>query len=482
MSGSISGKIANGDWDAVRKSLRSKQSKETFKSHNFDADGYNPFQKVCSHPDAPHDVISKMVRIDKDNLFQTTNGSKKRVSPLILACETGSAETVKMLLKLSTNHNHDIVNYVVMGGEGNWDQPKLSSLEVVWLRLINPTYENHVGEKNNIDIAAQNLEHLDAVKSTADLKGKLMDTWDKSVALLWAASTGSMDMPIMGGGWHAIHAITNINRDCLHKRWCPSIVLWFALKLYPEQVKWADKDGNLPLHLAARNDRFHYALEIPGADTFSDISRKILSMTVEREIDMLSNVYLDGVRTQNKEGKLPLHVLAEFGGITSNPNLFDTLVSAAPMSIRARDPVTGLYPFMLKAVGRGPYSPYDTAGVFLLLQKDPGIVVHGTENWEMESPINQENNKMKVKEAVVAQQLKAEENFLEQKKVEWHQTEQVVDDVRDDVSLLKLLKASMASDIKQYLSRIMKMESRIKKEEKEKGPQGKQNPAITKKQ
>ena len=89
---------------------------------------------------------------------------------------------------------------------------------------------------------------------------------------------------------------------------------------------------------------------------------------------------------------------------------------------------------------------------------------------------------MKVKEAVVAQQLKAEENFLEQKKVEWHQTEQVVDDVRDDVSLLKLLKASMASDIKQYLSRIMKMESRIKKEEKEKGPQGKQNPAITKKQ
>eukprot|EP00568_Trieres_chinensis_P001278 CAMPEP_0183309796 /NCGR_PEP_ID=MMETSP0160_2-20130417/25549_1 /TAXON_ID=2839 ORGANISM="Odontella Sinensis, Strain Grunow 1884" /NCGR_SAMPLE_ID=MMETSP0160_2 /ASSEMBLY_ACC=CAM_ASM_000250 /LENGTH=462 /DNA_ID=CAMNT_0025473873 /DNA_START=71 /DNA_END=1459 /DNA_ORIENTATION=+ len=461
MASSVCNKITAGDWDAVRKALRSKSSKDTFKSHNFESSGYNAFHLACANPAAPHDVISKMVRIDKDNLFQTTQGDETKVTPLHLACETGSADTVKLLLKLSSNQNHDVVNYVVMGGEGNWDQPKVSSLEVTWLRLIDPQYENHQGDCNTAESAMENLKRMDEVKSTADLTGKLKDTWDKTLALLWAASTGSMDMPIIGGGWHAVHAIANINRDCLYKRWCPSLVLWFALKLYPEQAKWADRDGNLPLHLATMNDRFHRHLEFQTTD-LDDESVEILRRTQAREVQMLSELYPTAAKTLNKEGRLPLHLLAEFGGVTESVDVFDALLDAAPKAIRVRDPKTGLFPYMVKAVGRGPYTPYDMSGVYILLQSDPSILAYGTDSWDEAEVPEAMGDETEEEKKDAGRELSEEEAFLKRKHDEWIATERMVAG-KSEEGMLAVLKEKMASDIKQYLAQIMKLETQLKK-------------------
>eukprot|EP00567_Pseudictyota_dubia_P002108 CAMPEP_0197467492 /NCGR_PEP_ID=MMETSP1175-20131217/65590_1 /TAXON_ID=1003142 /ORGANISM="Triceratium dubium, Strain CCMP147" /LENGTH=428 /DNA_ID=CAMNT_0043003561 /DNA_START=727 /DNA_END=2013 /DNA_ORIENTATION=- len=127
---------------------------------------------------------------------------------------------------------------------------------------------------------------------------------------------------------------------------CPAVVIWHALQMYPHQSKEQDQHGQYPLTIASKN-----------------------VLTDSSVIKMLLHEFAGAAAIPCAvSGRLPL-VLSIAAGREYDDGLREIL-HAAPSAIEARDPETGLYPFMIAALGE----TCSINTVFSLLLEAPCLV------------------------------------------------------------------------------------------------------------
>ena len=121
----------------------------------------------------------------------------------------------------------------------------------------------------------------------------------------------------------------------------PPEVVWHAANLYRNQIELADRSGRLPIHHAAesigkrrRDEGIMASLEVINILLYSSIFGSTRA-----------------AGTVDKDGRYALHTAAALG--LDSDNGIDAMVSACPLSLEKRDPITGLYPFALAAAADG---------------------------------------------------------------------------------------------------------------------------------
>ena len=92
--------------------------------------------------------------------------------------------------------------------------------------------------------------------------------------------------------------------------------------------------GRLPLHIAARTPAYVPQVFEPKASTAPIIV-------------VLAQINPNAVKERDNDGRLPLHFALE-AGKTWDEGIYN-LIKFNPQSLREKDPVTHLYPFMLAA-------------------------------------------------------------------------------------------------------------------------------------
>ena len=163
----------------------------------------------------------------------------------------------------------------------------------------------------------------------------------------------------------------------------PFPLLELFLWLRPEQVMEEDPNGFLPIHHA-----LSYGATVLGYENSS--SNPLLLNTID---DWKSFVFLildkssKQCEVKSREGRLPLHYILEHSstssGEFSSPSnattmeakalqssrheIIEKLVKLYPKSVDQKDPVTGLYPFMMASSDRS--MSIDT--IFFLLRRSP---------------------------------------------------------------------------------------------------------------
>lgn len=141
---------------------------------------------------------------------------------------------------------------------------------------------------------------------------------------------------------------------------CPSPpgLFPFMTNIFRDEMKEKDEHGRLPLAVACCH---------PVANRASDAQTKI---------EMLSRVYPLAIFDRDMQGRLPLF-LALDSGVEWEEGV-NALVEKHPRSIAMRDPVTGLFPFMLAAASSSRTNEQDEtkslSTIFQLLQKDPTVL------------------------------------------------------------------------------------------------------------
>ena len=313
--------IETSDW----KKLRLIIDEGGFNLSQLNDEGMNPFHTACSKANTPVDIIAKIIQINNGALSSL---SRSRSLPIHYACETGSVTTVKLLLECTQRN----VRFYTR----NLDINERTCLDRCWLKyLFSPCKSTKLSFKDQIYLK---LNEMNEITSFKDLRQDLLDMWKKTRLVLFAASKNSTDFEKMRG-WNILPAIARCgNYDTC---WCPSLVMWFALRVNGNQIKWRDIEGNTILHIAA-SSATHKRLYVPSLITKSinfDINLSVL--------EMLAKTYPEAVNMRNKKKQLPLHL-----AIGSGKRLKDgisALTKINPDIVNATDGKSGLMPFMLAA-------------------------------------------------------------------------------------------------------------------------------------
>jgi len=118
--------------------------------------------------------------------------------------------------------------------------------------------------------------------------------------------------------------------------------MWFALKMFGNQARLKDENGNLPIHIAASKPT-HKILHIPT----SFGRKKICDEVNQCVIEMLVNYFPESAKISNAQHSLPLHLAIYSGKCWENG--ISCLLQHFPDSLDIVDPNVQLYPFMLAA-------------------------------------------------------------------------------------------------------------------------------------
>ena len=132
----------------------------------------------------------------------------------------------------------------------------------------------------------------------------------------------------------------------------PSVLIWFALRLFPEQALTRDVFGNLPLHYAI--EQFHRPMNITTAKNYS--------LPEACALKLLLNAAPTAASYHNLNGETPLYCLVELSTGYKHRNSYSSykhgnipldvimdLIRAEPRSLITRDNTTHLLPFMVHA-------------------------------------------------------------------------------------------------------------------------------------
>ena len=131
-------------------------------------------------------------------------------------------------------------------------------------------------------------------------------------------------------------------------------VLDLALDLYPHQTLEKDGLGRTPLIIALSEDTCHerYRRNNDNFDTLDFSTNALVRMLLTRSPEALC--------IPDNLGRLPLHYAVESSRKNlwfekysdSNGGAVTDLIMAEPRALEARDPKTGMYPFMIAAVAK----------------------------------------------------------------------------------------------------------------------------------
>eukprot|EP00592_Proboscia_alata_P006377 CAMPEP_0194352996 /NCGR_PEP_ID=MMETSP0174-20130528/1369_1 /TAXON_ID=216777 /ORGANISM="Proboscia alata, Strain PI-D3" /LENGTH=548 /DNA_ID=CAMNT_0039121341 /DNA_START=29 /DNA_END=1675 /DNA_ORIENTATION=+ len=328
-----------------------------------------PLHITCSSQHASMDVVQVLLEGSPTGT-ETSMRDVDGDTPLHAACRCGAPIQVLCVL-LEKEPNVVLVR----------DYEGLSPLLRLWVR-----YFVILGD-----------DVIDAVRQPADIKGDLSIAWEKTNLLLQVAHHGSIDL-IPGKTFRVVHSAAAVD--------CPRSVLKIAIALHPEQLTEVDEEGETPLFIACRSPIYKvHDLSANGYnyDDFvedgpegelgakNDEKEECLESSDDNDMDLHCLVQGDGtvVRvpsvisiileakpelirvTDISTGKLPLHASIESGKGWSEG--VESLVTAYPESVCMMDAQSGLYPFMLAAVGKKGGSA-KVRLIFELLRLNPELV------------------------------------------------------------------------------------------------------------
>lgn len=381
--------------------------------HEVPSDGCNIMllNTACRRSYVPKEIISLIVRSAGVKQFFPKVGEKpiNIPTPLHVACASGSAGAVSVLLDaLSESAGAEVQR---INHEG------LNAFDAAWLKFLSPEISIE-GERPLSKYQTNNhLKTLCEMKTFEDLRYStpVMQLWNKTTMLLLSADRGQ-DPLSDGRQWQVVHVIaangSQLPRNCIHTL-CPSVVMWMALKLYPDQVRQRDEYGDLPLHKAVRHPSSH-VLDLEKfylgskMQTFAcDASRTV--------VEMLFRAYPGACKVQDRSGRLPLNIAIEsytewtmvYFSRTIQPNRPNIpfmkldkdawenaillLAEEAPEALNTRDIKTHLYPFMLAA------TPLDAPlnVIYRLLRANPNAVEGGIRPTHHEQYLEAQNRSLK---------------------------------------------------------------------------------------
>lgn len=140
-----------------------------------------------------------------------------------------------------------------------------------------------------------------------------------------------------------------------------------AVRLYPEQVSTLDKEGNLPLHLVARNPDVGRTRPPPQ-------SFKPRPWESRDPIEVLVSSFPVAASFLDRNGNLPLHLAIKSGQRNWGEGL-SFLVEAYSDALQRRDQETGLLPFQLAAAFLTGDEKESLGTIFELLVACPHVIL-----------------------------------------------------------------------------------------------------------
>jgi ankyrin repeat protein len=313
--------------------------------------GMSPLHITCSSHHASVHVVR--VLLEGGSPEQFTVRDVDGDTPLHAACRCGAPfEVLEVLLRANPSVVHEK------------DFEDLTPLLRLWVRYF-VILGDHVIESVNRD---------------ADLKGELLEAWNKTELLLRCAHYGRLVESCPEGlVFRAVHAASAVD--------CPRAIVRIATKVYPGQLDEKDEYGRTPLVIACQAPIFKirdlsddgYTLEDVihgdetnkwGVNSYSDEAQEASSQPSVISILLQANPTSEasGACVPDLLGRLPLHLALSSG--KSWKDGVKELVEAYPDAMSSPDMSSKLYPFMMAAEGwKG-----DTNTTFELLRHSPGLL------------------------------------------------------------------------------------------------------------
>jgi ankyrin repeat protein len=151
----------------------------------------------------------------------------------------------------------------------------------------------------------------------------------------------------------SLHDVIDLHSELRH-------FISIMIRLYPEQCRRRDDQGNLPLHVAA-------SVHQPCQEVCASLSsfRKVNKNNIDA-LDQLLHAYPPAANIPDGTGRLPLHLAVNSGSRTWKMGIA-SLVQASPRSITTRNVLTHLYPAQEAA--------HDVETSYELLKAWPPLVV-----------------------------------------------------------------------------------------------------------
>jgi hypothetical protein len=348
-------------------------------------EGRTPLHVACDH-DAPPSVVQALLRAYPE---ASTRVGTSDMNPLHITCSSqhASVHIVQILLE-----GGDQIQTSMRDVDG--DTPlhtacrcgaPIDVLEV--LLRANPTVVTQRDYEGLTPLLRLWVRYfvilgdgvIEGVRGPADLKGELEEAWKKTELLMACAHHGSFEaIEESGVIFRALHAAAAVD--------CPRAIVKIATILHPDQLEDLDEKGLTPLLIAAKAPIFKvrdlsddgYLLEdrIHGDENFDALSNDE-DLVEESQASAVIDILVQTTTTStacipSPCGRIPLNWALMTGkkwgeGIRA-------LVQAYPDGLSMADTETGLYPFMLAAVG----DKADCSTIFDLLRHDPSLVVVST--------------------------------------------------------------------------------------------------------
>lgn len=385
--------VQNYNWAAVLARVTTHPSEAKMLRSSDEEGGCTPLYVACEN-DAPAVVIQSLLKAWPEASMAVAGDESSSMTPLHVTCSSqrASVHVVRVLLELGRSEqlsirdadgdlplhtacrcgaSIDIIKALVTANPSavdQRDQEGLTPLLRLWVRCF------------VIAGGPQALEQ--AVASEAGLTGELGEVWKKTELLLkWShcgappRETGSSQF---SGILHAASAVE-----------CPRVVLKIASLLYPDELDRTDEDGRTPLMIAAQTPVFKdrdltdggYALlgdvvygnESGDSNGPSDIDVDDQEQAQQPSVVevLLQSAQESGrlvASVPDKRGNLPIHIALVSGKKWGSG--IKQLLRAHPNALFAPHAPSGLYPFMLAAVGN--HDDIDT--VYGLLRHSPSLV------------------------------------------------------------------------------------------------------------
>ncbi len=202
-------------------------------------------------------------------------------------------------------------------------------------------WTRHLKDRSSRVCTREKEEGLLNVSSMEDLRSneELHSLWQKTELLIKSTKSGGLN--------DTVQKLPLVRT--LIKRRIPKVVVWLAVRLYPEQVRLKDDEGRLPLHWAAvlnnLNTEEDFDVEFEG---------RLSEILKGRMVELMLDFFPKGAEHADVEGSLPLDLLlnVEYESWTDNSWMQRCalkLMKQAPIALIKRNAKNFMLPFMTAA-------------------------------------------------------------------------------------------------------------------------------------
>lgn len=361
----LRGLIQREEWDEIRARLQSDCAYLTLELSSRDRLNRTTLHNAAAKLSAPSDLVILLADRAPRRILQAVDVGGNTV--LHMAAATGNAAVLRALLEKMARLQQQQGQQQSISSTNN--DNGLTPAALAWKKYLHPDFtlfdRSDSTRRDHLPVTELQTQHLQALCRTKHFGAlndrnslALLNLWNKTVVLCYAATHPGMEYPIFGGGlqWNSLRALVQYGGDHL-LQW-PSIAVQLALQLQCHDCDTLHKElarpvdaasGNLLLHVAASSSpcpivtlstAVHRQLEQQMDPTWS-------TLTTRSVVACVCHWYPAAAAVRNTAGQLPIHAAIA----TAKPwkGGVDVLLQAFPAAADEIDRATGLAPALQAA-------------------------------------------------------------------------------------------------------------------------------------